>query len=135
MTTDNQRSRADRAARNAILIEGLPVFLLGSVALTLGSNPDQTGAAEWTWLGLTLAFVLALVWVTVRNVRRKDEYLRKLQLESMAIAFAGVLVALQIATLLDATGRVALRLTIEPIIMGGIALWLLIADLRTRLHR
>ena len=135
MTPDNHRSRVERAARNAILIEGLPVLLLGSVALTLGSKPGLTGAEEWTWLGLTMSFVLAVVWVMVRNVRRQDEYLRKLQLESMAIAFACVLVALQIATLLDATGRVALRLTIEPIIMGGIALWLLIADLRTRLHR
>ena len=53
----------------------------------------------------------------------------------MAIAFAVVLVGLQVATLLDAAGVIALHQLAQPIVLGGVAIWLLIADLRTRFPR
>lgn len=70
-----------------------------------------------------------------RAARRADEYLRKIQLESMAVAFAVVLVALQVATVLDAAGVVALHQLSRLILIGGVTLWLGLADLRTRPHR
>jgi len=56
------------------------------------------------------------------------------RVECMAIAFAAVLVALQLATLLDAAGIIRLHQLIQLILLDGVAIWLPIADLRTRLH-
>ena len=50
-------------------------------------------------------------------------------------AFAAVLVGLQLATLLDSAGIVELRHLAQLILVAGLAIWLGIADLRTRLNR
>ena len=130
-----QQDQATRAARRAVLIDGLPVAVLGPVALALGSDPDQTPAQKSWWIAATALFALAVAWVLLRSFRRADEYLRKIQLESMAIAFAAVLVALQVAVVLDATGVIPLHQLTQLIVIGGVAIWLGLADLRTRLHR
>ncbi|WP_237702734.1 MULTISPECIES: hypothetical protein [Protofrankia] len=124
-----------RAARREIFLDGLPVATLGGIALALGSSPDQSAAQKACWLGISGAFTLAVAWVLLRAFRRADEYQRKIQLESMAIAFAAVMVGLQIAALLDAADIVQLRQLVQAITIGGVAMWLLIADLRTRLRR
>jgi cytochrome bd-type quinol oxidase subunit 2 len=134
-TQDDEQSRLDRAARRAVLVEGLPVVALGAVALALGSAPADTGRGDAGWAAVSMAFVLAVAWVLVRAFRRADEYQRKIQLESMAVAFAAVLVALQGAMLLDAVGVGNLRQSAQLVVIGGVLLWLLVADLRTRLHR
>src|SRR5579859_7194196 len=92
------------AARRAVLIDGIPVAALGTVALAMGSNPNQSATQKAWWIAVTAAFTLAVAWILFRAFRRADEYLRKIQLESMAVAFAVVLVGLQVATLLDAAG-------------------------------
>jgi len=130
-----QQDQVTRAARRAVLIDGLPVATLGPVALALGSDPDQSAAEKAWWIAATAVFTLAMAWVLLRAFRRADEYLRKIQLESMAIAFAAVLVALQVATVLDAAGVIQLHQLTQLILIGGVAIWLVIADLRTRLHR
>ncbi|MBL7489660.1 hypothetical protein I6A60_12170 [Frankia sp. AgB1.9] len=135
MVDEARQDKVTRDARRAILIDGIPVSLFGMIALALGSSPDQTTAEKGWWLGVTGAFTLSVVWVLVRAFRRADEYQRKIQLESMAIAFAAVLVGLQAAVLLDAADIVGLRPLSEVIVIGGVAVWLGIADLRTRLHR
>ncbi|MGW3360018.1 hypothetical protein ACWDFL_32220 [Streptomyces bungoensis] len=135
MTDQVQQDQMTRAARRAVLIDGIPVSTLGVIALALGSNPaPSTGQKAW-WIATTAVFTLAIVWVLWRAFRRADEYLRRIQLESMAIAFAAVLVGLQVATLLDAAGIIQLHQVAELILLGGVGLWLTIADLRTRLHR
>jgi hypothetical protein len=53
----------------------------------------------------------------------------------MAIAFAVVLVALQVATVLDSAGVIRLHQLTQPILIGGMAIWLVTADLRTRFNR
>jgi positive regulator of sigma E activity len=131
----NQQDQETPAARRAILIDGLPVATLGVVALALGSDPDQSAAQKAWWITVTAVFTLAVAWVLLRAFRRADEYLRKIQLESMAIAFAAVLVALQVATVLDSAGVIELHQLTQLILLGGVAIWLVIADLRTRLHR
>ncbi|WP_462203673.1 hypothetical protein [Frankia sp. CcWB3] len=135
MIDETRQDNVTRAARRAIFLDGLPVATLGGIALALGSDPDQTAAQEAWWLGVSSAFTLAVAWVLLRAFRRADEYQRKIQLESMAIAFAAVLVGLQLAALLDAAGIVQLRQLTQIITIGGVAMWLLIADLRTRLRR
>jgi hypothetical protein len=130
-----QQDQVTRAARRAVLIDGLPVATLGPVALALGSDPDQSTAQKAWWIAATVVFALAVAWVLLRAFRRADEYLRKIQLESMAIAFAAVLVALQVATVLDAADVIQLHQLTQLILLGGVAIWLVIADLRTRLHR
>lgn len=50
----------------------------------------------------------------------------------MAVAFGAVLVALQVAGLLAASGIGDLRQSFQLIIIGGILVWQLVADLRTR---
>lgn len=124
-----------RAARRAVLIDGFPVATLGVVALAMGSSPDQSATQQAWWIATTAVFTLAVTWVLLRAFRRADEYLRKIQLESMAVAFAAVLVALQVATLLDAAGVVPIHQLAQPILIGGMAIWLVIADLRTRFNR
>jgi ABC-type Co2+ transport system permease subunit len=111
------------------------VAALGAVALAMGSSPDQSATQQAWWIAITAVFTLAVAWVLLRAFRRADEYLRKIQLESMAVAFAAVLVALQVATLLDAAGVVQLHQLAQPILLGGLAIWLGTADLRTRLNR
>ncbi|MFC7383766.1 hypothetical protein [Sphaerisporangium rhizosphaerae] len=135
MAKEMQQDQVTRAARRAVLIDGIPVSTLGVVALALGSNPDQSAVQKGWWIATTTVFTLAIAWVLLRAFRRADEYLRRIQLESMAIAFAAVLVGLQVATLLDAAGIVRLQQLAQLILIGGVAMWLLIADLRTRLHR
>jgi hypothetical protein len=130
-----QEDQVTRAARRAVLLDGIPVSTLGIVALALGSNPDQTATQKAWWIATTTVFALAVAWVLVRAFRRADEYLRRIQLESMAVAFAAVLVGLQVATLLDAAGVVQLHQLAQLILLGGVAIWLVIADLRTRFHR
>ncbi|MGV9248089.1 hypothetical protein [Streptomyces sp. NPDC003710] len=71
------------------------------------------------WIAATAVFTLAIVWVLWR----------------MAIAFATVLVGLQVATLLDAAGIIQLYQLAQLILLGGVATWMTIADLRTRLNR
>ncbi|MFF4414559.1 hypothetical protein ACFYY8_18695 [Streptosporangium sp. NPDC001559] len=135
MENQMQQDQLTRAARRAVLIDGIPVSALGVIALALGSDPDQSTAQKAWWIATTIVFTLAIAWVLLRAFRRADEYLRRIQLESMAIAFAAVLVALQVATLLDAAGVVRLQQLAQVILLGGVATWLLIADLRTRLNR
>ena len=135
MANQMHQDQVTRRARRAVLIDGLPVATLGAVALALGSSPDQSTTLKAWWIATTAVFTLAVAWVLLRAFRRVDEYLRKIQLESMAIAFAAVLVALQLATLLDAAGIIQLHQVIQLILLGGVAIWLLIADLRTRLPR
>ncbi|WP_433364733.1 hypothetical protein ACQPZX_34495 [Actinoplanes sp. CA-142083] len=135
MTKQEQQDHVTRAARRAVLIDGIPVSALGVVALALGSSPDQTATQKAWWIATTAAFTLAVAWVLLRAFRRADEYLRKIQLESMAIAFAVVLVALQVVTLLDAAGVLRVEQAAQLIVIGGVAIWLGIADLRTRFHR
>jgi uncharacterized protein YacL len=135
MMEQAQQDQVTRAARRAVLIDGLPVATLGAVALALGSSPDQSATEKAWWIATAAVFTLAVAWVLLRAFRRADEYLRKIQLESMAIAFAAVLVGLQVATLLDSAGVIALHLLVQPILIGGVMIWLGIADLRTRLHR
>ena len=130
-----QQDHVTRAARRAVLIDGLPVFVLGPVALALGSDPYQSAAQKAWWIAATALFTLAVAWALLRAFRRADEYLRKIQLESMAVAFAAVLVALQVATVLDSAGVIELHQLTQLILLGGVAIWLVIADLRTRLHR
>ena len=130
-----QQDHVTRAARRAVLIDGLPVFVLGPVARALGSDPDQSAAQKAWWIAATALFTLAVAWALLRAFRRADEYLRKIQLESMAVAFAAVLVALQVATVLDSAGVIELHQLTQLILLGGVAIWLVIADLRTRLHR
>jgi hypothetical protein len=135
MMKQARQDQVTRAARRAVLIDGLPVSTLGLVALALGSSPDPSATQKAWWIATAAAFTLAVAWALVRAFRRADEYLRKIQLESMAIAFATVLVALQTATLLDSAGVIQLHQLAQPIVIGGVATWLVIADLRTRLHR
>jgi hypothetical protein len=99
------------------------------------SRLEQHGTQKAWWIATAAVFTLAVAWALLRAFRRADEYLRKIQLESMAIAFAAVLVALQVATLLDAAGVIELHQLAQPIVIGGVGIWLVIADLRTRLHR
>src|SRR4051794_17950824 len=135
MSNQGHQDQVTRGARRAVLIDGLPVATLGGVALALGSSPDQSTTQKAWWIATTAVFTLAVAWVLLRAFRRADEYLRKIQLESMAIAFAAVLVALQLATLLDAAGIIELHQVSQLILLGGVAIWLLIADLRPRLPR
>jgi len=135
MTTKQERSQLDRTARRAVLIDGLPVITLGGVALALGSTPDLTDRQQTVWIVTSVLFTLSVAWVLFRSFRRADEYQRKVQLESMAIAFGAVMVSLQIAGILDAAGIGQLRQSFQLIVIGGIALWLLVADLRTRFAR
>src|SRR3954471_9516816 len=135
MAKQVQQDQLTRAARRAVLIDGIPVATLGAIALALGSNPDQSTAQKAWWIATTAVFSLAVAWVLLRAFRRADEYLRRIQLESMAVAFAAVLVGLQVATLLDAAGVVQLHQVAQLILIGGVGIWLTIADLRTRLHR
>lgn len=130
-----QQDQVARATRRAVLIDGLPVVTLGWVALALGSSPEQSATQKAWWIATTGLFALAMAWVLLRSFRRADEYLRKIQLESMAIAFAAVLVALQVATVLDSAGVVPLHQLTQPIIIGGMAIWYTTADLRTRFNR
>jgi Kef-type K+ transport system membrane component KefB len=135
MAKQEQQDQVTRAARRVVLIDGLPVVTLGAVALALGSSPDQSATQKTWWIATTAVFTLAVAWVLLRAFRRADEYLRKIQLESMAIAFAAVLVALQVATLLDSAGVIQLHQLAQPILIGGMAIWLVTADLRTRFNR
>ncbi|MFC5908712.1 hypothetical protein [Streptacidiphilus monticola] len=135
MTKQAQQDQVTHAARRAVLIDGIPVSALGVTALALGSNPHQSTEQKTWWIAATVAFTLAIAWALWRAFRRADEYLRRVQLESMAIAFAVVLVALQVATLLDAAGVIQLHQLAELILLGGVAIWMTIADLRTRLNR
>jgi uncharacterized membrane protein len=125
----------DRAARRALFIEGTPVVVLGLVALPLGSQPATTATGKALWISVSVLFVVAVVVVVYRAIRRGDEYQRKIQLESMAVGFGAVLVALQIAGLLAAAGIGELRQSFQLIIIGGIFVWQGVADLRTRLAR
>jgi hypothetical protein len=122
----------DRAARRALFIEGIPLVVLGLVALSLGSTPATTLTGRALWVSVTTLFVLAVVVVVYRAFRRGDEYQRKIQLESMAVAFGAVLVALQIAGLLAVSGVGDLGESFQLIIIGGILVWQGVADLRTR---
>jgi hypothetical protein len=135
MRRTDEESDADRAARRAVIIDGIPVIIVGSAALTLGSSPDPTDGRQILWVSVSVIFILAVLWALVRSFRRADEYQRRIQLESMAVAFAAVLVALQIAGLLAAIGVGELRQSVQLIIIGGILTWQLVADLRTRFHR
>jgi hypothetical protein len=135
MRRTDEDSDADRAARRAVIIDGIPVIIVGSAALTLGSSPDPTDGRQILWVTVSVIFILAVLWALVRSFRRADEYQRRIQLESMAVAFAAVLVALQIAGLLAAIGIGELRQSVQLIIIGGILTWQLVADLRTRFHR
>ena len=135
MAKQGEQDQITRAARRAVLIDGIPVSTLGVIALALGSNPQQSTNQKAWWIASTAVFTLAIVWVLWRAFRRTDEYLRRIQLESMAIAFAAVLAGLQVATLLDAAGIIQLHQLVELILLGGIAIWMTIADLRTRLNR
>ena len=122
----------DRAARRALLIEGTPVTALGLGALMLGSRPATTATEQALWVSVSALFVVAVVVVVCRAFRRADEYQRKIQLESMAVGFGAVLVALQIAGLLAASGIGDLRQSFQLSILGGILVWQSAADLRTR---
>lgn len=135
MTNPAQHDQVTRAARRAILFDGLPVMALGAVALALGSDPDQSTGQKALWIAATAAFALAVAWVLLRAFRRADEYLRKVQLESMAVGFAAVLVGLQVATVLDSAEVIPLHQLAQLIVIGGLAIWLVTADLRTRFHR
>jgi len=135
MEKQAQGDQVARAARRAVLVDGLPVVVLGWVALALGSDPEQSAAQQAWWIAATCVFALAMAWVLVRAFRRADEYLRKIQLESMAVAFASVLVALQVAAVLDSAGVVELHQVTQPILIGGMAIWHVTADLRTRFNR
>src|SRR5256714_10613704 len=119
MMKQAQQDQVTRAARRAVFIEGLPVSTLGVVALALGSSPDQSATQKAWWIATAAVFTLAVAWALLRAFRRADEYLRKIQLESMAIAFAAVLVALQVATLLDSAGVIQLHQLAQPIVIGG----------------
>ncbi|GIF96951.1 hypothetical protein Cci01nite_20450 [Catellatospora citrea] len=130
-----QQDQAARAARRAVLIDGLPAVTLGWVALALGSSPDQSTTQKAWWIAATAVFALTLAWVLLRAFQRADEYLRKIQLESMAVAFAAVLVALQVAAVLDSANVVRLHQLTQPILIGGMAIWHVTADLRTRFNR
>ncbi|AYN37747.1 hypothetical protein D9753_00655 [Streptomyces dangxiongensis] len=135
MVKQVQQDQVTRAARRAVLIDGIPVSTLGVIALALGSSPNPGTTQKAWWIATTAVFTLAIVWVLLRAFRRADEYLRRIQLESMAIAFAAVLVGLQVATLLDAAGIIQLHQLVQLILLGGVAIWMTIADLRTRLNR
>ncbi|MEV4282575.1 hypothetical protein [Actinoplanes xinjiangensis] len=135
MAEQAQRDQEGRAARRVVLLDGLPVVVLGGVALALGSSPDQTPGQKAWWIAATVAFALGMAWVLLRAFRRADEYLRKIQLESMAVAFAVVLVALQVAAVLDAAGVIRLHQVTQLIIIGGMGVWHMTADLRTRFNR
>jgi hypothetical protein len=126
-------SERDRAARRALFVEGIPLFVLGLAVLMLGSQPATSAGARAVWLSISVAFVLAVARVLYRAFRRADEYQRKIQLESMAVAFGVVLVALQVAGLLAASGVGDLRQSFQLIIVAGIVVWQGVADLRTRL--
>ena len=127
-----EQDQATRAARQAGFIDGLPVVTLGAVALALGSSPDQSAGEKVWWVAATALFAVALAWVGLRAFRRADEYLRRIQLESMAIAFVAVLIGFAVATVLDSADVIELRQLTQPILIGGVAIWLVIADLRTR---
>jgi hypothetical protein len=84
-------------------------------------------------MSVSALFVLAVVVVLFRVFRRADEYQRKVQLESMAVGFGAVLVALQVAGMLAASGIGNLRESFQPIVIVGVLVWQGVADLRTRL--
>jgi hypothetical protein len=123
----------DRAARRAVRVEGIPLFVLGFLSLSLGSRPATTTASRALWMSVSALFVLAVVVVLFRVFRRADEYQRKVQLESMAVGFGAVLVALQVAGMLAASGIGNLRESFQLIVIVGVLVWQGVADLRTRL--
>jgi hypothetical protein len=135
MSDNARQDKVTRAARRAVLVEGTPVLVLGGAALMLGSTPDASPSQQVGWLVATALFVAAVVWVVYRAFGRADEYQRKVQLESMAVGFAAVLVGLQVAVALDAADVVPLPRLAQSLVVGGIAIWLVVADLRTRLQR
>ena len=54
-----QQDQVTRAARRAVLIDGLPVSNLGVLALALGSNPDHSATQKAWWITTAAVFTLA----------------------------------------------------------------------------
>lgn len=127
-------SNQDLQTRRAALKDAIPVMILGFVALALGSQPSS-GTTEKLWFGLAIGFVCAIAWIIWRAFRRADEYQQRIQLEGMAVGFAFVVIALQIASLLDAMGVGSLKVAQQLIIAGGVLTWLLVAAIRHRQTR
>lgn len=68
----NQQDQETRAARRAVLVDGVPVAALGLVGLALGSDPHQSAAQKASWIAVTAVFTLAVAWVLLRAFRRAD---------------------------------------------------------------
>ena len=64
-----QQDQVTRAARRAVLIDGLPVSTLGIVALALGSSPDQSATQKAWWIATAAVFTGPLIcgWLAGSN--------------------------------------------------------------------
>jgi drug/metabolite transporter (DMT)-like permease len=133
--TKTADDRLTSSARRASLVDGIPVITLGGLTLGIGADPDQSASITAVWVALSAAFTLSIVWVFYRAFRRADEYQRKIQLESMAVAFGAVMVGLSVVGLLDAIDVGELKAHVQMVFIGGVMLWLVLVDLRTRFHR
>ena len=57
MTKQAQQDQVTRAARRAVLIDGLPVSTLGVVALALGSSPNQSATQKAWWIATAVGAI------------------------------------------------------------------------------
>jgi hypothetical protein len=134
---DKRQSSSERIRARAQIRDWLPaLILLGALAAIaelglFGAN----GSGKLLWSLLNLVPALWIVRAVVRSLRRADEYQRLAQLQSLAIGFGTLMMAIFTAGLLDAAGVGNLRQSVQIAFIGSTLVWiaaLLIKTQRTR---
>ncbi len=129
-----RRSSSDVARDRAAMHDLWPGILALVVAQgsLLVFDPDGSDALTIIWSLLPLFPAAWLVWAQLRCLGRADEYQRTLQLESMAIGFAAVLLLSLTGGLLDAADVGSPSQFLQLTFIGGVLVWVAALVLKTR---
>jgi hypothetical protein len=108
---DSSPSDGDRRRSRAYYRDFFPAmlayFLLVPVVIAFGDLHGRS-SLRFAWAMLPVLPLLFAVWAVWRHLNRQDEYQRLMLLQSLAVGFAGCVVAAVVMGFLGLAGLVAL---------------------------
>ena len=129
--SDRLRIRADVRG----ILPGFVGFVATEVSLDVFKPDGLANAGTFIWSLSPMVFVLWVVLAVVRSLGRADEYQRLVQLESMAVGFAAMMIVAIASSLLDAAKIVDTSNAGGFVLYAGVAAWtgpLLVKSMRAR---
>ena len=119
----SELKRRRTANRNTVLVMALLFVALLSGASATSTANKNLNLHDKIWGVFSVLAFAALIWSLLVAYKQADERQKLIQLKATSMTFVAVIFSLVSAQILHALNVVALSISVQFIVIGGIVLW------------